>query len=196
MVQSSLIEAADGYKSCFCSLLAHTCPWQCHCWWPRHSWRQQRQRHRSSAAALPKSRQCALKSPAYSHGLQQLQILLPDLPTCVTWEPGIPSAHTMFHSSCIQQHLGIWNSLVAKYFPLLHWIIFSDIMCRIAKPSLLKVFPLWTNREGARCSCWGQKGQGWGFFWGPTSASRASHNTLSSILFTTQQMQSHWLSTE
>lgn len=119
-VQSSLIEAADGYKSCFCSLLAHTCPWQCHCWWPRHSWRQQRQRHRSSAAALPKSRQCALKSPAYSHGLQQLQILLPDLPTCVTWEPGIPSAHTMFHSSCIQQHLGIWNSLVAKYFPLLH----------------------------------------------------------------------------
>lgn len=171
-----------------CSLLAHTCQWQCHCWWPRC---HKRHHHRSSAAATaqePCSQLWAARSPApatrSSYMCHSIQ------------EPGMPSGHIMFCSSCIQQHLRMWNSLVAKSFPSPHWIIFSDIMCRITKPSLLKVFPLWTNREGARCSSWGQKGHGWGFFWGPTSASRASHNTLSSILFSTQQMQSHWLSTE
>lgn len=83
IVQSSLIEAADEYGSCFCSLLAHTCQWQCQCWWPRRG-RDTVTSPLSSAAATAQEPTAVAKSPAHSYGLQGLQLLQPDLPTCVT----------------------------------------------------------------------------------------------------------------
>lgn len=118
VVPSSLIEAADGYRSCFCSLLAHTCQWQCHCWPPRRSQRQQRQRHRSSAAATAREPRAHSKEPCTQ-----------------PWAATSPAPATTSSYVC---HLGAMGALWSHHVSLkLHLAAFKDmelISC--------KVFPL------------------------------------------------------